>query len=67
MPANNAAFSGQKEVFRLLENDGKFTYLIANLGSKNAAIAFFKKKIKPVNKTARLVLYKDGGKEYLPD
>jgi len=67
LPANYSAFKGQKEVFRLLENDGKFSYLIANLGPKDAAIAFFKKKVKPVNKTAKLVLYSEGGKEYLVD
>ncbi len=67
LPANTPAFRGQSTVFRLLENDGKFTYLIANLGPKDAAIAFYKKKIKPVNKTAKLVLYTDGGKTYLPE
>ncbi|MFN0216281.1 MAG: OmpA family protein [Saprospiraceae bacterium] len=67
LPANHAAFRGQKEVFRLLENDGKFTYLIANLGTKDAATSFFKKKIKPVNKTAKLVLYTENGKEYLSE
>ena len=63
----NVAFKGQKEVFRLLENDGKFTYLLANLGTKDAATTFFKKKIKPVNKVAKLVLYTETGKEYLMD
>ncbi len=67
LPATNTAFRGQKEVFRLLENDGKFSYLIANLGPKDAATSFFKKKIKPFNKTAKLVLYSEGGKEYLPE
>ncbi len=65
LPANDAAFRGQKEVFRLLENDGKFSYLIANLGPRESATSFFKKKISPVNKTARLVLYTEQGKEYL--
>lgn len=67
LPASHAAFRGQKEVFRLLENDGKFTYLLANLGTKDAATAFFKKKIKPANKSARLVLYTESGKEYLAE
>ena len=67
LPGNYAAFRGQKEVFRLLENDGKFSYLIANLGPKDAATAYFKKKIKPVNKTAKLVLYTESGKEYLSE
>jgi len=67
LPPNHAAFRGQKEIFRLLENDGKFTYLIANLGPKDAATAFFKKKVKPSNKTAKLVLYTEQGKEYLPE
>lgn len=65
MPATHAAFRGQKEVFRLLENDGKFTYLLANLGTKDQATAYFNKKVKPVNKAARLVLYTEAGKEYL--
>lgn len=65
LPANHPAFRGQKEVFRLLENDGQFSYLIANLGPRDAATAFFKKKIKPANPTARLVLYTETGKEYL--
>lgn len=65
LPGNHPAFRGQKEVFRLLENDGKFSYLIANLGPKDAATAYFKKKIKPVNKSAKLVLYTEKGKEYL--
>lgn len=63
----NAAFKGQKEVFRLLENDGKFTYLLANLGTKDATTTFFKKKIKPIHKAAKLVLYTESGKEYLMD
>jgi len=67
LPSSHTAFQGQNEVFRLLENDGKFSYLIANLGPKDAATAFFKKKIKPVNKTAKLVLYTEDGKEYLLD
>jgi len=67
LPANHPAFQGQKGVFRLLENDGKLSYLIANLGPKEAATVFFKNKIKPVNKTAKLVLYTEGGKEYLLD
>ncbi|MFN0175135.1 MAG: OmpA family protein [Saprospiraceae bacterium] len=67
LPANHTAFRGQKEVFRLLENDGKFTYLIANLGPKDAATAYFKKKVKPGNKTAKLVLYTENGKEYLSE
>ncbi len=67
LPTNNTAFRGYKEVFRLLENDGKFTYLIANLGPKDAATAYFKKKVKPSNKTAKLVLYTENGKEYLPE
>lgn len=61
----NAAFQGQKEVFRLLENDGKFTYLLVNLGVTSTATAYFKQKIKPVHKTAKLVLYTEAGKEYL--
>ncbi|MDO8366883.1 MAG: OmpA family protein [Saprospiraceae bacterium] len=67
LPANHMAFQGQKEVFRLLENDGKFTYLIANLGTRDAATTFFRNKVKPVNKTAKLVLYTEGGKEYLSE
>ena len=67
LSTGNAAFRGQKEVFRLLENDGKFSYLLANLGPKDSAVAFFKKKIKPVNKTAKLVLYTEAGKEYLSE
>jgi hypothetical protein len=63
--ASHAYFKGYKEIFRLLENDGKFSYLLANLGTKDATTAFFKKKVRPVNKTARLVLYTAGGKEYL--
>lgn len=67
LPASHPAFRGQKEVFRLLENDGKFSYLIANLGPKEAAFTFFKKKVKPTNKTAKLVLYTESGKEYLAE
>jgi len=67
LPTNSPAFKGQKEVFRLLENDGKFTYLLANLGTRETATAFFKKKIKPVNKAAKLVLYTETGKTYLSE
>lgn len=67
LPGSHPAFRGQKEVFRLLENDGKFSFLIANLGTKDAATSYFKKKIKPVNKTAKLVLYTETGKEYLSE
>ena len=65
--SNNApVFSGFNEVFRLKEKDGKFTYLIANLGSKDAATAYFK-NIKPVHKTARLVAFTKNGKSYLAE
>lgn len=62
---DNAAFKGLKEVFRLLENDGKFTYILANLGARDSATQFFKKKIKPRFPSARLVLFTEDGKEYL--
>lgn len=65
LPPGSPAFRGQTQVFKLLENDGKFSYLLANLGTKDNATAFFKKKIKPVNPSARLVLYTENGKEYL--
>lgn len=65
LPATHSAFKGQKEVFKLLENDGKFSYLIVNLGTRDNATTFFKKKIAPQHKNARLVLFSENGKEYL--
>jgi outer membrane protein OmpA-like peptidoglycan-associated protein len=65
LPADDAAFAGLKEVFRLLEDDGKFTYLLANLGARESATQFYNKKIKPRYPAARLVLFTDNGKEYL--
>jgi hypothetical protein len=67
LPSNHAAFKGQKEVFRLLEKDNKISYLLVNLGSQQNATAFYKSKIKPANREAKLVRYSDIGKVYLPD
>lgn len=65
LPPSSMAFQGQTQVFKLLENDGKFTYLLANLGTKDNATAYYRKKVKPVNPSAKLVLYTENGKEYL--
>jgi hypothetical protein len=66
-PNVHTVFRGQKEIFRMLEKDGKYAYLIANLGTENAAKAFFLQKIKPDNVGARLVHFTESGKEYLPE
>lgn len=67
LSGNSPALNDFKEVFRLKESDGKFTYLIANLGSKDAATAYFKNKIKPIRRSARLVLFTMSGKSYIAD
>lgn len=59
------AFQGHKQVFRLLEEDGKFSYLLVNLGNTEAAKAFFANKIKPKYVGAKLVLYQETGKEII--
>ncbi len=65
LSADNPVFKGQKELFHLQEADGAHAYFIANLGPRDAATEFFKKKIKPTNANARLVLFGENGKEYL--
>lgn len=65
LPPNHPAFKGHSEVFRLLENDGANSYFLANLGPRDAATNFYKKKIKPANKSARLALFSQRGKEYI--
>lgn len=64
LPLNDAAFQGQNLLFRILEKDGKYSYLIANLGPKEAASAYFTQKIKPFHHTAKLVFFTEKGKEY---
>jgi outer membrane protein OmpA-like peptidoglycan-associated protein/uncharacterized protein YegP (UPF0339 family) len=63
--ADNPVFKGQKELFHRTDADGSHSYYIVNLGPRDAATAFFDKKVKPVHKNARLVLFSDTGKEYL--
>jgi outer membrane protein OmpA-like peptidoglycan-associated protein len=65
LPDDHPAFAGQSTVFWLYEADGQYSYLLANLGPKDKATEFYKKKIKPVNKTARLVQFGSEGKLYL--
>lgn len=65
LPPTHPTLQGHKEVFRLLEDDGKFSYLLVNLGNTEAAKAFFAQKIKPKYVGAKLVLYQETGKEII--
>ena len=62
---NTPVFLNLKEVFRVHEKDGKYSYLIVNLGSRDTAAAYYQQKIKPFNKSAQLVLFTQNGKMYL--
>jgi hypothetical protein len=63
--ADNPVFKGQKEIFHLQQADESHAYFIANLGPKSAATDYFKKKVKPAQPKAHLVLFGENGKEYV--
>ena len=63
--ADHQVFKGQKEVFHRQEPDGSHGYFIVNLGNQEAAVAAFKKRIKPANPKSKLVLFDEKGKNYL--
>lgn len=65
LSADNPLFKGQKEIFHLHENGATESYFVVNVGQKEAARAMLKKKIKPSNAAARLVLFGEKGKEYV--
>lgn len=63
--ADNPVFKGQQQIFHLQEADGAHAYFIVNLGPRDAATEFYKKKIKSTHPNAHLVLFGENGKEYL--
>ncbi|MBL7825072.1 MAG: OmpA family protein [Saprospiraceae bacterium] len=66
LSADNPVFQGQKDVFHRLENN-QHSYYLVNLGSKDAALNYFKKKIKPNQSKARLVLFTESEKTYIDE
>jgi len=59
------AFRGQKEVYRVFEVDGKFSYLWLMEPSVEGFKTYYEQKIKPNHQTARLVRYTEKGKVYV--
>lgn len=65
LQTTHPAFRGQKEVYRVLEEDGKFSYLWLMESSVEGFITYYGQKIKPNHPTARLVRFTEKGKVYV--
>ena len=65
LSADSPVFKGQTAIFHQQDADGAHVYYLVNLGPRETALDFFKKKIKPTNTKAQLVLFSETGKEYI--